>query len=330
MKYDLREFVKWVINEFEPSCRVDNSAGAYALGPGGSAVHLYGISDMACVLYAVGALHPTEEERAQWAMHFQSLQDPDSGYLAAKPPAHGILHNTAFALGATNLLEIRPLYPLRFAAEYASREKVEAWLDGLDWQTGVYGGSHNGAGLASALALVPGTVPPEWFGWYFDRLDTYVDPNNGMLGRNKPPGGDTDQIGGTFHYLFIYEHYHRRMPCPEARVDAILGLQMDNGEWDSGNPWWMTIDALYMLTRGVRHSQHRAADVREAVRRTAATCLERVMDSACRQKYFGKGMAVHTLTAATNLFAEIQEFLGADEVVTDEPMRLILDKRPFI
>jgi len=331
MRYDLREFIRWIVDEFEPSCRVDDSGGSYAMAPGGAAVHLYGISDMACSLYAIGALHPSEEERGQWAMHFQALQDPESGYLlATNPRSHGFLHNTAFALGAMNLLGLRPLHPLRFAAEYDTREKVQAWLDGFDWQSGVYGGSHDGAGLASALALVPGTVPPEWFQWYFDHLDTYIDPNNGMLGRDKPAEGDTDQIGGTFHYAFIYEHFHRRMPCAEARVDAILGLQLDNGEWDTGNPWWMTIDALYMITRGVRHAQYRADDVREAVRRTMATCLERVMDSACRQEYFGKGGGVHNLTAATNLFAEAQEFLGSHEIVTDDPMRLILDKRPFI
>ena len=207
---------------------------------------------------------------------------------------------------------------------------MEAWLDSFDWRSGVYGCSHDGAGLASALALVPGTVPPEWFVRYFDHLDTYLDRRNGMLGIDKPAGGDTDQIGGTFHYAFIYDYFHRRMPYPEARVDAILGLQMDNGEWASGNPWWMTLDALYMLTRGARHSHHRPDDVRAAVRRTLNICHERVMDPTSRLKYFNRHMGQHTLAAATNILAEAQQFLGSQEVVTNEPMRLILDKRPFI
>ena len=330
MRYDLRPFVDWILNEFEPSARVDNTPGNYAIEPGGTSMHLYGTSDMACVLYTIGALHPKEEERSHWARWFQSLQDPQSGYLLSTPPEHGKLHNTAFALGAMKLLEIRPLHPLRFAAEMASRSKLEAWLDAMDWREGVYGCSHDGAGLASAFALAPGTVPTEWFGWYFDHLDTYFDANNGMLGRDKPPEGDTDQIGGTFHYAFLYEYFHRRMPCPEARVDAILGLQLDNGEWHPGNPWWMTLDALYLLTRGVRHCHHRPDDARAAVRRTVATCCERVNDSAARQKYFGRYMGVHTFTAAVSILAEAQEFLGSQEVITNEPLRLVLDKRPFI
>jgi hypothetical protein len=36
------------------------------------------------------------------------------------------------------------------------------------------------------------------------------------------------------------------------------------------------------------------------------------------------------LTAAISIAAEAQQFLGAQEVVTERPLRLVLDRRPFI
>jgi hypothetical protein len=49
-----------------------------------------------------------------------------------------------------------------------------------------------------------------------------------------------------------------------------------------------------------------------------------------RKKNFTGRLAVHTVTAAINMAAEAQQFLGAQEVVTDRPLRLVLDRRPFI
>ena len=45
---------------------------------------------------------------------------------------------------------------------------------------------------------------------------------------------------------------------------------------------------------------------------------------------FSAPLGVHLLTATVSLFAEAQAFLGAAEVVTTRPLRLVLDSRPFI
>jgi hypothetical protein len=327
MRYDLRPFLQWIVEEFEPTVRLDGLPGRYAWSREAAFPHVYGIADMACVLYSLDALHPTAEEHASWRRELQALQDPDSGYLLATPPCLSRLHNTAFALGAMSLLGIAPVHPLRFAEAYATPAAQQAWLESLDWRTDVYGGSHDGAGLASALTLVPGTVPPEWFSDYFTRLDRYFDPHNGMLGVDKPVAGDCDQIGGTFHYAFLYEYYHRRMPFPERRIDAILGLQRATGEWDPSNPWWLTLDALYLLTRTLRGTPYRDADVRQAACRVVDRAYACVMAPAFRDD---PGTNPHILTAITALFAEAQLFLGADAIVTARPLRQILDQRPFI
>ncbi|HEY3375919.1 MAG TPA: hypothetical protein VGL77_00360 [Armatimonadota bacterium] len=327
MAYDLRPFMQWIMTEFEPEVRVGPTAGCYARRRDEQFTHLYGVADMACVLYAMDALHPDAEEHASWRRELQALQDPESGYLLAKPADHGRLHNTAFALAAMNLLAIAPLYPLRFADAYLTPAAQQAFLASLDWYTNVYAHSHDGAGLPAALTLVPGTVPREWFTAYFALLDSYFVAENGMMGLEKSAAGDCDQIGGTFHYAFLYEHYHRRMPYPERRIDAILGLQLDSGEWHPLNPWWLTFDALYLLTRTVRFTPYRVDDVTRAARRVVAFCYERVMDAAFRND---PETTPHKLTAITAIFAEAQHFFGYDEIITDRPLRLVLDKRPFI
>ncbi|MCJ8331360.1 MAG: hypothetical protein HRT89_06170 [Lentisphaeria bacterium] len=331
MSFDLNPFIDWIKNTFEPQMRVDGKAGRYARSVGDTTLELYGVSDMACVLHAINALDVSAETHANFKESFYELTEDSTGFIKEVDQTHCTMHNTAFALGGMNLLGIPAKVPLHFAKDYDTKEKMTAFLESeIDWENVVYGGSHEGAGLASALTLVPGTVPQQWFRDYFDYLDTKFDPNNGMMGINKPAGGDTDQIGGTFHYHFLYEHYNRRMPYGAACIDSVLAQQLDNGEWTETNPWWMTLDAFYLLTRSLRHSHHRADEVTAAIRKTVAMCYERIMDEDLREKYFGGHFAVHSLTCCTNIFAEAQNFLGNKEIISEKPLQLVLDRRPFI
>lgn len=325
MTFDLREFVEWIVRDFEPRVRVDGRAGAYARTAGGGQVHLYGTADMACIFYTLDLLPRDEPKRAEWIGILQSLQDPASGYLAARPADHSVLHNTAFALGALNLLGALPRHPLSFAREVSWPEKLVAFLDGLDWRTRVYRDSHDGAGLASAVALVPGTVGPEWFEAYFAYTDGKFDPANGMMGVGKPACGDTDQVGGTFHYAFLYEHFRRPIPCPEARTEAILRLQLPSGNWRDDNPWWLTMDAMYLLDRDQRRTDHRRPEVRAAMARALAAAVSRLKSEDTLRV-----MTPHTLTAVVSLLAVAQQFFGGEEICSPQPLRLVLDRRPFI
>jgi len=329
MGCDLRPLIDWITTSFAREVRVGASAGCYARRRSENFPHLYGIADMACVFYALGYWPPEVGARTEWCEQLQSLQEPDTGYCRAIPADHGLLHNTAFTLGAMSLLAHAPQHPLRFTADYADLAALRAWFEGLDWQEHVYRDSHDGAGLASAVTLVPGTLPPEWMEAYFTLTDGYFDPANGLMGRNKPPQGDYDQIGGTFHYAFLYQYYHRPMAFPEARLDAVLGLQLETGEWSApgANPWWLTLDALYLLTRTARQTTHRRADVVRAAQRVLAQAYDRVTAATFRD---APDTTPHTLTGVTATLAELQQFLGNEHVVTDRPLRLVLDQRPFI
>jgi hypothetical protein len=324
---DLRDFVRWITAELEPSVRLPGGAGHYAREPGQQVLELYGVADMACILHTLGRLRPTEAERTQWAAAFQEFQRPDTGWLVEKSPTHDPLHNTAFALGAMNLLDLTPLRPVTMGAEFSD---PATFLATLDWRGKVYTESHKGAGVGAIFALSPNLRSPSWFGRYFAACESYFDPHNGMMGRDKPAEGDADQIGGTFHYSFLYENFNRHMPFPEQRIDAVIRLQLADGYWMESNHLWMTLDAIYLMTRSLRYGPRRFEEVRAVVRRVMEILSREVYSPEGRKRTFTGHLAVHLVTAAISIAAEAQRFLGADEVVTEEPLRLVLDRRPFI
>jgi hypothetical protein len=150
------------------------------------------------------------------------------------------------------------------------------------------------------------------------------------MGRKKPATGDWDQIGGTFHYAFIFSHFNRLLPYPEERIDTILRLQQPDGYWSPDNHLWLTFDAMYLLTRTSRYCKHRYAEVVALVRRVMRLLMRDVFSAEGRVKAFSGELPVHSLTAAVSAAAEAQIFLGHREVLTDRPLRLVLDRRPFI
>jgi hypothetical protein len=326
--YDLREFVRWIEEDFEPSIRLSGGAGRYARQPGQTTPALYGVADMADVLYAIGALHPSTKEREEWADAFELFQNPLTGWFREKDPVTlSPEHNTAFALGAMRLLDIAPRYAVRTEAKY---EDPRAFLQTLDWRKSVYSGSHRGAGIGSIYTLVPALHSTQWFSQYFGACDDLFEPSNGLMGQDKPASGDIDQVGGTFHYAFLYQYFNRHMPYPEKRIDSVLGLQQQDGYWDRKNHLWMTLDAIFLMTRTLRYCAHRLDDVRASVRKALDALSQDVYSPEGRKKTFSSIAGVHSLTAATAIAAEAQQFLGGKEIVTDWPLKLVLDRRPFI
>ncbi len=329
---DAREFVRWILDEYEPACQVERHPGAYGRRPGSPRVELYGAADLACILHTLRRLRTDEASRAAWAEVFAGFQDPLSGHFAEHGRAtHVELHATAFAVAALELFDLGPAHRLRFADEHRRPEAARAFVDSLDWRDGVYLESHRGAGLASVFANVAGLRTPSWFAAFFDTIEGHLDPHSGMFGDQKPAGGDLDQIGGTFHYAFVYEWAHRPLPHPEARIDSVLGLQEADGLWDPGNPLWLTLDAVYLLSRAARRCDHRRADVGAACRRALETVADLALGPEGRTSCFEEAeLGAHALTATVSILAESQALLGADVVRTDHPLRLVLDRRPFV
>jgi len=84
------------------------------------------------------------------------------------------------------------------------------------------------------------------------------------------------------------------------------------------------------MTRTSRYCPHRLEDIRASVRRILKVLQRDVFSPEGRKKTFAPAESVHSLTAAISIAAEAQQFLGVHEVITDWPLKLVLDRRPFI
>ena len=324
---DLRNFIKWIEEEFEPSLRRGSQAGHYARHPDESGIELYGVCDFACILYSLNKLQITPQKHKEWTTAIDTFQTEKHGWFSEINSTHSSIHNTAFALSSLELLGIEPVKPVSIPSEF---NDPKAYLQTLDWKTNVYADSHFGAGIGSICALTNSLRDPKWFSDYFAACDALFCADNGLMGIDKPEDGDTDQIGGTFHYAFLYDHFNRHMPYPEVRINTILDLQNEKGYWDENNQLWLTLDALYMLIRATRQTNYRYEDIKDAAKKVAQHLHQSVFSEEGRTKTFSGKLPVHSLTAAITAAAELQSFLGVEIIHTTLPLRNILDRRPFI
>ena len=166
----------------------------------------------------------------------------------------------------------------------------------------------------------------EWFDNFFNWLDKEVDPHSGIWRRDVPVE-ITQQLGGAFHFYFLYEHFRRPLPYPERIIDTIIGAQREDGTFpDSPFPCWLELDAIYELNRAVRQTGYRRVEVLGAMKRTLGKIVERVMDSKYRDETMDD---THAMVAILSVLAELQQTLPG-YLVTPRPLRLVLDRRPFI
>jgi hypothetical protein len=337
--WDPRPFVAWISDAYLPSAKVGPGPADYGLRPGAPTTALYGVADAACILYTIDELDGAGEAGRAWLTALGAYQDPESGFFVAKTASLAKAHNAGFAIAAMNLFEpklangILPEFRLAFAELIADTVEATRYADSLDWRGNTYEAGERLIGLASCFFNVTGVVEHKWFEWLVDYVErTKLDPANGMVGVDKPPQGDDDQIGGTFHFDFFWASLDRQLPYAPPRASALLGLQHASGLWDPNNPWWLTFDAVYMLGRALPELSADLTDAAmAAIERAVDVLFERSADLVARTADFGEAwMGVHNLTGAISFFAYAQQVLGDEAVVTERPLQLVLDRRPYI
>jgi hypothetical protein len=311
--------------------------GAYARwtrpnvsGPRDLGVNPYGCADAVNLLYTLGKLPDRPEERSAWIDALQSLQDPKDGLF--RETTHHPIHTTAHCVAALELLDAVPRHPVRGLAPQRDPEAMESFLDALDWSGNPWLEAHRGAGLYAALVLV-GDVDAAWQDRYFAWLAREVDPPTGLLRRGCVPGTPEGEpllfphLAGTFHYLFNFEHARRALPHPEALVETCLRI-FEGGLFPfSRFVGFAEIDWVYCLTRSLRRCDHRSEDARRALAVFAEqhlaflTHLDPETDDGLDD--------LHALFGTVCALAELQSVLG-ERLGSDRPLRLVLDRRPFI
>jgi len=336
MSYDLSSFIT-AVEGILSSHRLERP-GAHRRWPKpavektcDSGLNPYGCADAANILYTLGALPQRPAERAGWIETLRGLQDAESG--AFREATHHPIHTTAHCIAALELFEARPAYPLVFLAPYQDPSAAIAFLDGLDWTGNPWNESHRGAGLFAALTLA-GENDSSWEEAYFSWVSGQFDPATGLMRRGcvPAPGSQDEQaifphLAGTFHYLFNLEHARRPLPYPEKMVDTCLeiwgrrlfplGCQVGFAE----------IDWIYCLSRARRQSAHRFTEVTRALEEFTDQYIPYLLglDSAVDDGLND----LHSLFGVICALAELQRELRG-QIRTMRPLRLVLDRRPFI
>lgn len=291
----------------------------------------YGCADAANILYTIGRFPGDLAQRDTWIETLRSLQDPVSGEF--REATHHPIHTTAHCVAALELFDARPVHPIDVLSPLRHPVALSGFLDGLDWAGNPWNESHRGAGLYAAL-LLAGEVDPAWEEAYFSWVLAQFDPFTGLLRRGCVPligGADEGTIfphlAGTFHYLFNLEHARRPIPYPEQLVDTCLEIRR-RGLFPLGRQVsFAEIDWVYCLSRARRQSGYRFAECTAALEEFAAgyipflLALDPLEDDGLND--------LHSLFGALCALAELQRELRG-MLITPRPLRLVLDRRPFI
>lgn len=313
----------------------------YALGTGGYTRHrhrpgydstqpdAYGTAGAANILYMLGELPGGAAERASWVRSLQGFQDPQTGVFV--DATHSDHHTTAHCAAALELFEARPAHSLAFLHELADHDRLREFLDQLDW-TRPWPASHDAAGAASALAIT-GEVDPSWFAAYFDWFDSEADPTTGLWRRDRMLPVDQwpglfANLGGSFHYHFVYDYFRQPWPYPDRLIDTCLTLLHDSaGSFAETEIGFRDIDLVFCLSRARRQTAHRFDEVGTAL----SIMVDRVAALLADPDYLASEQLddVHTTFGAVCTVAELQRAVPGS-IGTPVPLRLVLDRRPFI
>ena len=206
------------------------------------------------------------------------------------------------------------------------------FLDALDWAGEPWRASHQGAGLYAALALAE-ALPPGWADAYFEWLWQEADPQTGLWRRGQvhpvPHTGVTTRmphLAGTFHYLFNHEYARRPLRFPAPLADTCLAIRAEGLYPLGARAGFAEIDWVYGLNRALRQSHHRAAECRAALEGFAAQYVPFLLALPADDPGLGD---LHQLFGVLCALAELQQALPG-LLLTERPLRLVLDRRPFI
>ena len=295
-------------------------------------VNEYGCADAANILYTIGYFPRDPEERASAVRVMQELQDPETGLFSEK--THHPIHTTAHCSAALELYDAAPLYPAYALRKYLGREELYSLLENeIRWDSDPWRDSHMGAGVLPVFVNT-GDATLAWKDAYFDWMWEHTDPESGFIycGKEKKVALYQYMASG-FHYFFNHEFEHRPMRYPERVIDSCLTLIEEGFSGEKGKRRlarscdFIDIDVVYCLTRAMRQTPYRFADGKAALEFFAERYLDMMyrLDPETDPSFDD----LHRLFGAVCCLAELQSALPG-KIVTSRPLRLVLDRRPFI
>ena len=294
-------------------------------------INPYGCADAANLLYTLNKFPSGPVQWSSWVETLQSLQNPADGFFYE--PTHHPIHTTAHCTAALELFDARPVFPIYALKDLLDVKSMQEFLDALDWTGNPWGASHQGAGMYAGLVLSD-AVHYRWQQAYFSWLWEQADPETGFFRQGcigpVPAGGINSvfpHLAGTFHYLFNLQYARLPLRYPEALVDSCLDIY-DQRSFPLGEAvGFAEVDWVYCLNRAMRQSGHRFQEGTARLVNFADTYIP-YLNSLDPDTDPGLD-DLHSLFGVLCCLAELQQALPGS-IQTEKPLRLVLDRRPFI
>lgn len=285
----------------------------------------YGCADAANILYTIGAFPQSEAERRGFIEKMQKMQNPETGLWSES--THHPIHTTAHVSAALELFDARPRYKCTALKKYADVSGLIELLEKeVDWSR-PWPQSHKGAGILVALENTD-EIDLTWKDAYFNWMWEHTSPETGFIafGEANPPLYES--MAGGFHYFFNHEAEHRPMRYPEKVIDSCIELiSRRDASILTSHCGFIEIDVVYCLSRAMRQSPHRFFEAKTVLESFADEYIKMIdgLDDKTDESFND----LHFLFGACCCLAELQSALPG-KIVSSRPLRLVLDRRPFI
>lgn len=289
----------------------------------------YGCADAANILYTIGAFERDFTKRNQLVSALRSFQHEDGLFYE---DTHHPYHTTAHCIAALELFDSLPLFPVKALDKYKNKAELYSFLENLDWINDPWNQSHQGAGLCSTFFLT-GNATAEWQKWFFDWLETHTNKEYGIgyQGAIQTKAKKiSHHLNGWFHYLFNVVFARKPIPYAQRAVDTCLQIYQEKRELIltfGKTVGFAEIDWIYVLHRASKQEGYRVDETKQAIREFAKNYIDYL--SSLNHSTDKEWNDLHLLFGCVCALAELQLALPG-EIQTDYPLRIVLDRRPFI
>ena len=291
-------------------------------------INEYGCADAMNILYTINKF-PTGEHRQQCLDALLSLQHEDTGLFVEE--THHPIHTTAHCVASIELFDAVPKHEMTALKQYFTKDGLKGLIDSLHWVTNPWPESHQGAGIY-VVGVLCNYVDLDWQRFYFDYIYDNTDPEWGMSRK-----GCIDEkvipayahLNGWFLYMFIMQYAKKPLKYPAKLIDTCLHLYNEKKLHPTFAHFigFSEIDWVFAINRASRQSAHRFDEVKEAITSFAHEFVE-YLDTLDFETDDGVN-DLHMLFGAVCALAEMQAAIPG-LVETTRPLRLVLDRRPFI
>ena len=255
------------------------------------------------------------------------MQEKSSGMFHEK--THHTIHTTAHCLAALELFDASPLYPCTQLLPLLQKEKLYDFLENeVNWLD-PWPQSHKGAGIFVALTMTD-AVDLEWKNNYFSWLWEHSDIETGFFhhGEERTKMPVSHMMAGGFHYFFNHEAERRPYRYPEKVIDSCIGFMREHERYGMiKSCTFIDIDVVFCLNRAMRQTPYRFEEAKEELWKYAEKYVD-FMNGIDYENDEGFN-DLHMLFGAVCCLAELQMALPG-KILTSKPLRLVLDRRPFI